>query len=148
MGVWKLVEPMLELTQETSPETYTLIGAAIEVHKELGPGFLEAVYQEALANELARRGIAHEREVAVPIRYKGDLLSAPYRADFMALGVLLELKAIASLGRVEEAQVLHYLKATGHPTGLLLNFGSTSLQVRRLTHRIRRPEGVDLGVSP
>jgi GxxExxY protein len=146
----RLADNMRDLTAETSPETHAIIGAAIEVHTELGPGFLEAVYQEALANELRRRAIPHEREVPIAVRYKGDLLSTPYRADFVIHGFVVELKAIVGLGRVEEAQVIHYLKATRSQVGLLLNFGSTSLQVRRLTNRTRNPTGEVEGfpVSP
>ena len=139
---------MRQLTPETSPFTHALIGAALAVHKEFGPGFLEAVYQEALSKELARQGILHEREVAIAVQYKGEVLDAFYRADFVADEVLLELKAISSLGRVEEAQLLHYLKATGLRTGLLINFGSVSLQVRRLTNRMRGSEGLEVEASP
>jgi GxxExxY protein len=125
-----------ELSQERSPLSYAVIGAAMEVHNELGSGFLEAVYQEALGNELGRRGIRYRREMPVPIHYKGDPLGTPYRADFLVDGhLLVELKAVAGLGRIEEAQVIHYLKATRLPAGLLINFGAASLQVRRLGNR-------------
>lgn len=115
------------------PETYAVIGAAMEVHSHLGPGFLEAVYQEALAVELELRSIPHAREVALPIVYKGRPLGAPYRADFVCFGaVIVELKGIGALAPAHTAQVLHYLKATGYRRGLLLNFGAESLQVERL----------------
>ena len=133
---------MPELSRESSPLSFDVIGAAFEVHNELGPGFLEAVYHEALSKELRRRGIKYESEVPLPIYYKGELLGTPYRADMVVDGrLLLELKAISMTGRIEEAQVIHYLKATGLPAGLLLNFGTTSVEVRRLGNN-RTPDGL------
>ena len=112
--------------------TYAIIGAAMEVHKKLGPGFLEAVYQEALAIELTLRNTPHKREVSLPIFYKNQQLHTMYRADFICFGdVIVELKALKKLGGVEESQILNYLKATGLKTGLLLNFGSKSLEYKR-----------------
>lgn len=117
------------------PRTYAIIGAAQRVHRELGPGFLERAYEEALCIELAERGVPHESQVKLGILYRGRLLDARYRADVVAFGeVLIELKAHAGVGPVDEAQLLHYLKASGLRTGLLLNFGASSLQVRRLAH--------------
>jgi GxxExxY protein len=118
--------------QERDPRTHAIIGAAMEVHRELGCGFLEAVYQEALAIEFELRNIPFQREVILPIHYKGRLIKSNYRADFVAFGsIIVELKALSALSGVDEAQVLHYLKATGHKVGLLLNFGSPSLEFRR-----------------
>jgi len=117
---------------ENDPRTYALIGAAMEVHSQLGCGFLEAVYQEALEIELVARGIPFRPQVELPIRYKGRVLKTFYKADVLSHdAVVVEIKALSQLGPAEEAQVLNYLKATGYDTGLLLNFGRTSLQYKR-----------------
>jgi len=112
--------------------THAIIGAGLEVHRVLGPGFLEAVYQEALAKELSLRSIPFRAQCEIPVFYKGDRLSAAYRADFICFdSVILELKAIRQLTVVEEAQVLNYLKASGLHVALLINFGAPSFQQRR-----------------
>ncbi|MCP4698511.1 MAG: GxxExxY protein [Gammaproteobacteria bacterium] len=114
-------------------QTYAIIGAAMEVHKTLGHGFLEAVYQEAMMFELEEQQIPFQREVVLPIHYKKRRLSTSYRADFICYGeVIVELKAISAIGNVEKAQVLNYLKATGYKRALLLNFGAPSLEYQRL----------------
>ena len=114
------------------PRTYAVIGAAMEVHKQLGYGFLEAVYQEALAVEMELREIPFSREVMLPVHYKNRQLAVGYRADFLCFeNVVVELKALRKLSTIEEAQILNYLKATGFETGILINFGSRSLEYKR-----------------
>ncbi len=118
--------------QIRDPRTYAIIGAAMEVHRQLGRGFLEAVYQEALALEFVARAISFQREVELPVFYRGHRLATSYRADFVSLdNIIVEVKALTKLGGMEEAQILNYLKATGFELGLLLDFGSSSLEYRR-----------------
>ncbi len=115
------------------PETYAVIGACMEVHTELGHGFLEAVYQKALAAELTLRNIPFAREQEYEVLYKGNRIDAKYKADFVCFGsIILELKALTALSSAHEAQVINYLKATGLERGLLINFGTPKLQYKRL----------------
>ena len=118
---------------EKDQETFAIIGAAMEVHRELGHGFLELVYQTALALEFRERGIPFKAEVALPIRYKGKSLTCAYRADFVCYeNIIVETKAIARLTSSDHAQLINQLKATGNHRGLLLNFGAPSLEQKRL----------------
>ncbi|MCI0626117.1 MAG: GxxExxY protein [Acidobacteria bacterium] len=106
-------------------EVYRIVGAAIEVHRELGSGFLEPVYQEAMALELASCSIPFEAQKALQIMYKGHQLKKEYVPDFVCYQqIIVELKALAQLSGTEEAQALNYLKATRFRVALLLNFGS------------------------
>ncbi len=93
------------------PLTYAIIGAALEVHTQLGNGFLEAVYHEALAIELSRRDIPFQHEVPLKIKYKGQLLKTIYRADFVCYdSIIVEIKALKQLSGIEESQIINYLK--------------------------------------
>lgn len=119
-------------SQQQDSQTYEIIGAGMEVHSGLGCGFLEAPYREALEREFIDRNIPFECEVKLEISYKGELLRTVYRPDFVCYGkVIVEVKSIRTITRIEEAQILNYLKASGMGRGLLLNFGSTSLEYRR-----------------
>ena len=104
----------------------------MKVHRELGCGFLEKVYQEALEREFIDEGIPYQREVNMKIYYKGTPLQQEYIADFVCYDkIIVELKAISKLSDVEKAQVINYLKATGYELGFLANFGETSLKTER-----------------
>jgi GxxExxY protein len=106
-------------------EVFAVVGAAIEVHRVLGPGFLEAVYQESMEMELADRQIPFEAQKRITIHYKGRLLQKEYIPDLVCYEqIVVELKAIERLSSVETAQLLNYLKATSMRVGLLINFGS------------------------
>ncbi len=121
---------MIEIIHKTL--SYEIVGAAQEVHRILGPGFLEAIYEEALAQELRRRSISYERQKLLQVNYKG-LIIGEYRADFVVEEkVVLELKAAAALVPEYVAQAIHYLAATGLRLAILINFGRTSLQTRRV----------------
>ena len=99
----------------------------------MGHGFLEAVYQEAAVIEFPLKQIPFEREVNLPVKYKNTALPIHYRADFVCFSeIIVEFKALSRLSSVEEAQLLNYLKATGLQRGLLINFGTSSLQYKRL----------------
>ena len=115
--------------------TYKIIGAALEVHRELGCGFLEAVYQEALGREFGLKGIPNKAQPIIDIVYKGVLLEKKYQPDYVCYEeVIVEIKAIAGLSGLEEAQLINYLKATGLPVGLLINFGGPSLEYKRFVY--------------
>jgi len=113
--------------------TYNIIGAAIEVHKVLGPGFLESVYQTALAHELDLRGITCQEQARLQVGYK-EIIAGEYRADFVIDNkVIIEIKAVSELNEIHEAQLINYLKGTGYKVGLLVNFGASSLEhIRRI----------------
>ena len=114
-------------------EVYDVVGAAIEVSNELGSGFLEAVYQEALGIEFNSRRIPFLNQPKVEITYKGRKLVKEYVPDFICFDqVIVEIKSIKELTNIDQAQVLNYLKATGKPVGLLLNFGSPKLEWKRM----------------
>lgn len=115
-------------------ETYAIRSAAIEVHKRLGHGFLDAVYQEALEIELQFRGIPFESQKRLEVVYRDQVLKKGYVADLVCYGkIILELKCIPAITDVERAQLLNYLTATGMRVGLIINFGSRGkLEIERM----------------
>ena len=119
--------------------TYKIIEAAIEVHKVLGCGFLEAVYQEALGREFGIQEIPFRSQPTVEILYKGKPLAKTYQPDFVCFDeIIVEIKALGELSGTEEAQLINYLKASGLKVGLLINFGSKSLEYKRLVYNLRK----------
>ena len=120
--------------------TEKIIGAAIVVHKTLGPGLLESAYQECLAHELSLANIFFERQLALPVNYKSLQLDCGYRLDFLVeKTVILELKAVESLQPIHEAQLLTYLKLGGWPIGLLINFNVPVLKkgIKRMVNNLK-----------
>ena len=114
-------------------ESYRINGAIYEVHKELGPGLLEKVYQEALEKELKLQGIPYEREKDFTIMYKGEELDQKYIADFVCYGkIVVELKAVDEILPVHKAQVINYLAITGYKLGMLVNFNVQKIKVERI----------------
>ncbi len=106
-------------------EVFNIVGAAFEVYNQLGSGFLEAVYQEALQVEFRLRQIPHKSQVSILINYKGEPLHQTYLADFLVYDqIIVELKALRNLGPIDDAQLLNYLKASDLKVGVLLNFGA------------------------
>lgn len=113
--------------------TYKIIGAAFEVHKELGPGYLESVYEDALCYELDKNRIVYQKQVELDVRYKDIVFERKFRADILVEEkVLVENKAVKALTKQDEAQLLNYLKTTQLKVGLLFNFGSGELEKIRM----------------
>ena len=123
--------------------THRVIGAAITVHKHLGPGLLESAYEECLAYELQWNGIAYDRQVPLPLEYRGHQLACGYQMDLVVEGqLIIELKSVSELLPIHEAQVLTYLRLSGYPLALLLNFNTVLLK-----HDLRRFALTDLAYS-
>jgi GxxExxY protein len=120
------------IPEADDPRTYAIIGAALEVHRVLGTGFLELLYKDALEIELAKREIPYRRELSCNITYKGHPLRGDYKIDFVCYEqIVLEIKARSATSPADHAQVISYLAATKLPLGLLLNFGTSKLEYRR-----------------
>ncbi len=129
------MKPQGKLYQERL--TGEIIGAAIEVHRQLGPGLLETTYQACLSRELELRGISFEYEKPLPLEYRGIRLDCGYRIDLLVAGlVIVEIKSVEALAPIHEGQLLTYLKLTGVKVGLLINFNVVVLKsgIRRLVH--------------
>jgi len=117
-----------ETENEKDPRTAPIIGAAIEVHRHLGPGLLESAYEECLCHELHLRGLSFERQVDLPVSYKGLKFDCGYKIELIVEEqVVLELRAIEKILPVHEAQLLTYLKLSGKRVGLLINFNTPLL---------------------
>ena len=115
--------------------SHEIIGAAIEVHRGLGPGLLESAYRTCLAHELKQRGIAFETEKPVPVRYKGVDLDAGYRIDLLVeKKVVVEVKSVEALAAIHEAQLMTYLRLGGYRLGMLMNFNTLAMRkgIRRI----------------
>ena len=118
-------------------ESYNIIGACMAVHRELGCGFLEAIYQEALEYEFQLRNIPYVREKQLDVLYKGHFLDKKYQADFICYErIIIELKAIQALTSLHDSQLINYLKATSMQLGILVNFGQRSLVSKRLVNNL------------
>ena len=119
--------------------TYIINGAVFEVNKVLGHGFLERVYENSLLIELKQRGLTVESQVPITVRYKGEVVGE-YIADLLVEGkVIIELKTVDKIEKVHEAQIMHYLKATNIPIGLLVNFKHPKAEIKRIIFTV--PEG-------
>lgn len=115
-------------------QTRAIISACIEVYNELGNGFLEPIYQEALEKEFRLQKIPYEREKQLRVNYKGFLLDKTYYADFYCFNnIIVELKAVSSIAKEHKAQVINYLKSLNKEIGLLFNFGASSLKWERIS---------------
>ena len=127
---------MKEPSHKADEIANAVIGASIEVHRILGPGYLEAVYEEALALELAARGLSFKRQSAVTISYKGKEIGKARLDLIVGEQVIVEIKAVDTLAQVHRAQLLSYLRATGMELGLLINFNPAALRdgVRRVVN--------------
>ena len=116
-------------------EAFKIVGACMEVYNNLGSGFLESVYQEALAKEFAERNIPYVEQWGIDVYYKGELLQKKFFADFICFdNIIIEIKAMEGLVGEHEAQLINYLKATKKPLGLLVNFGGIKLQYKRFAN--------------
>jgi len=115
-------------------ESYLIQGAIFEVYKEMGPGFLEAVYQECLEKELKSQNIPYSSQTSLEIRYKDQILMQKYKPDFICFDqIILELKAVQEINSIHIAQVINYLKATGLGLGFIINFGHyPKVEIKRL----------------
>ncbi|MBN2117874.1 MAG: GxxExxY protein [Anaerolineales bacterium] len=125
---------------DVNKTTESIIGAAIEVHRHLGPGLLESAYEECLSEELSLRNIPFKRQVILPVTYKGKKLDIGYRIDLLVNNeVVVELKTVETILPIHEAQTLTYMRLGGWQVGLILNFNVTILKngIKRLVHKLK-----------
>ena len=129
------MKPEVKREKAKNDRTYKIIGTAMEVHKELGCRFLEPVYQEALETELENQGLPYKSQSVIDIYYKQKLLEKKYQPDFICFNEeIIEIKALEQLSGIEESQIINYLKASKLKVGLLINFGSKSLEYKRFVY--------------
>ena len=136
------MEDVKELSPGINSLSERVIGACIEVHRHLGPGLLESAYEECLSHELTIRGIDFERQKSLPIEYKGTRLDCGYRLDItVERTIIVEIKSVESLTRIHEAQLITYLRLTGYPLGLLINFNVPTLVsgIKRRANTLKPP---------
>ena len=119
------------MTRQEYQDIYNVVGAAMEVHKTLGRGMEEPIYQEALAIEMSKRGMTAEREKELRLRYKDTLLKKSYFADFFYKGIIIELKSVSEIVSDHRAQLFNYMRVTGKYRGILINFGEKFLRAER-----------------
>jgi len=119
------------MTQQEYNDMYKVVGAAMEVHSVLGRGMAEAIYQEALAIEMEKRGMKAEREKSLRVNYKGVLLNKEYFADFYYQGIIIELKSVEEISPAHRSQLMNYMRISGENRGILFNFGEESLYTER-----------------
>lgn len=119
------------MTRQEYKDIYDVVGAAMEVHKTLGRGMEEAIYQEALALEMNKRGMVAEREKELRLTYKGVVLNITYRADFYYNGIIIELKSVTEIVSDLRAQLFNYMRISGNHRGILINFGEKYLRSER-----------------
>jgi GxxExxY protein len=121
-------------------ECYVIIGACMAAHRNLGSGFLESVYAEALMKEFDKRNVPYEREKKIELFYDGQKMNKYFRADYVCFGsIIVELKSKSFLLKIDEQQTINYLKATNFQLGLLVNFGESSLKYKRFINTINSP---------
>jgi GxxExxY protein len=128
----------LDTSDHVTQITERIIGSAINVHRELGPGLLESAYQACLEYDLAKEGVSFQRQVALPLTYQGIRVECGYRADLLVEDqVIVEVKSVETIARIHYAQMITYLKLRGCRVGLLLNFNVPSMRqgIRRVTNR-------------
>ena len=133
-----------KMTKEQFRDMYNIVGAAMEVYNTLGRGMEEAIYQEALQMELDDRGIESRREVWFDMYYKGKKMKKRYKADFVVMGVIVELKSVSVFSSEHRAQLFNYMRLLNHPCGILVNFALKNADIQRFFYDTERKEIIDV----